>query len=236
MLLDQAKTLTARISDYSRLKSNAGAARDFETRATLFGAAADAVQTAKSSLERMRQAGLAPDFTPQDSASLAAKAATLRDLLKQDPAKLNDPPFNLKYDFVDRIDGLCGAANKALLAAWQAHVAQHSDMVSFEIVTALSAIPQYKPVLTRISALKADVERLADAVPEDIPAGLARLSSIMNAYQAAWSEMIGDGIPKAVISFLRAAAAQNATIDQLTDEVKSWLKARSLLPLFRIKI
>jgi hypothetical protein len=92
MLLDQAKDLATRIGDYLRLKSNAGAAREFETRATLFGAAADALDATTASLARLKAAAIIPDFVANDGAGLAAKASTLRDLLKEDPSKLNDPP------------------------------------------------------------------------------------------------------------------------------------------------
>ena len=82
MLLDQAKDLAIRIGDYSRLKSNAGAAKDFETRATSFAAMAISLKTAKSVLERLQAAGITPDFNPNDVGGLALKATSLRDLLK----------------------------------------------------------------------------------------------------------------------------------------------------------
>lgn len=236
MLLDQAKGLATRIGDYSRLKSNASAAKEFETRATLFGTAADTLEATTASLARLKAAAIIPDFIATDAAGLASKASTLRDLLKEDPSKLNDPPFNLKYEFVDRVTGLCSGANKAGLAAWQAHIAKNSEMASPEMLTALGAIPQYKPVVLRIGALKGQVAILAQSVPADIAAGLAQLKTIMDSYTSAWGEMIGDGIPKDVIAFLRAAAAHGAALDQLTDEVQTWLKARGLLSLFRIKI
>ncbi len=236
MLLDQAKGLATRIDVYSRLKSSAGAAKEFETRATLFGAAAASLSVAKASIEAIEAAGMVPDFVAADAGGLASKAMTLRDLLGNDPATLNDPPFNLKFDFVDRINGVCSAAGKAVLAAWQARVAANSEMASAEILAALGGVPQYRPVVARIGILKDRVAMLAKSVPVDIPSGLAELESIMNAYAAAWGEMTGDGIPLAVIAFLRAAAGQGASLDELTDDVRSWLIARNLLSLFRIKI
>ena len=236
MLLDQAKELATRIGDYSRLKSSAGAAKDFETRAASFSAAAVSLGIAKASLETMHAAGIVPSFTVTDADGLALKAITLRDLLKTDPATLNDPPFNLKYDFIDKINSLCSGAGKAMLVAWQARVAQNSEIASAEILTALSGVPQYKPVVARIGVLKGQVTMLANSVPADIPAGLAQLKTIMDAYAATWGEMTADGIPNSVIAFLRAAAAHGASLDQLTDEVRDWLDARRLLSLFRIKI
>ena len=237
MLLDRAKQLAIRIEDYARLKSNAGAAKQFETRATMFGAAADLLEGAKTSLDRLKAGAISPDFVASDAASLVTKATTLRDLLRQDPSNLNDPPFNIKFDFVDRVNGVCLAANAAILTAWRAHVAANSEMASTEVLAALGAIPQYKPVVSRIGGLKAQIVTLAQSVPSDIASGVDQLKTTMDSYAAAWGEMTGDGIPKDVIAFLRGAAGpQGAAPDQLTEEVQAWLATRGLLPLFRIRI
>lgn len=236
MLLDQAKELATKIGDYNRLKSNAGATKDFETRATSFSAVAGSLKSAKSVLDRLQASGIMPDFEPNDAKGLSQKAASLRELLKVDPTNLNDPPFNLKYEFVDRIIGLCGGANKAALAAWQQRVANSSAMASNEVLSALGAVPQYKPVIARIAALKQKVAVLGSSIPTDVAAGITELDAIMRSYAAAWNEMTGDGIPASVVAFLREAAGVGAPLGHLTDEVEGWLEARGLLTLFRIKI
>lgn len=237
MLLDQARALTTQMADYSRLKSNAGATKDFETRAASFAAVSASLKTARAVLDRLQSAGIAPEFDPNDAGGLAGKARDLRDLVKLDPANLNDPPFNLKYDFVDRITDLGRGANKAALAAWQRRVAGASQMASGEVLSALGAVPQYKSVVARIGSLKQQVTVLASSIPADVPAALAELDRIMRDYAAAWSGMTGDGIPASVVAFLRAAASDaGAPLAQLTQDVESWLETRGLLTLFRIKI
>lgn len=236
MLLEQAKDLTAKIGDYGSLKSNAGAIKDLETRATSFAKVADSLKATRSAMDRLKAAGVAVDFGPNDAAVLAGKATSLRDLLKRDLAHLNDPPFNIKYDFIDRVTGLCDAANKAALAGWQRRIALASEMASDEVLAALGAVPQYRPVIASIAALKRQVATLGSSVPVDVEAGLAELAHIVRSYASAWNEMIGDGIPASVVAFLRATAGAGAPLGQLTEEVESWLEARGLLTLFRIKI
>lgn len=236
MLIDQAKELTSRIGEYTRLKNNALATKDFETRASSFARVADSLRSTKSIFDRLQASEIFPAFEPKDAEGLALKATSLRDLLKDDPAILNDPPFNLKYDFVDRINGWCGAASKAALAAWQQRVSYSSEMASDEVLAALGAVPQYKPVIARIATLKQKVAALKSSIPADVSAGLAELDSIMSSYTEAWNEMTGEGISSSVVAFLRAAAGQGAPLCHLTEEVESWLEARGLLALFRIKI
>jgi hypothetical protein len=236
MLLDQARSLSAKIGDYTRLKSNAGAAKEFETRSIQFGGACDKLLRTCQSIKRLREAGVTLDFVPKDGAALADKAAKLRSLLKEDPAKLNDPPFNLKYDFTDRLNAICSAADEVMLDAWEAHLGTHSETASSDVLTALSAIPQYRPVVARIMSVKDQIATLASRVPLDPAAALSQLNTLTDSYRTAWGGMTADGIPPAVIGFLRAAAGSGAALNQLTDEVRSWLEGRNLLHVFRIKI
>jgi hypothetical protein len=236
MLLDQAKDISAKIGDYTRLKINAGAAKEFETRASQFASAADKLQRACQSIKRLREAGVTVDFVLKDGAALADKAAKLRSALKEDPAKLNDPPFNLKYDFIDRLNGICDAAGEVVRAAWRAHLEAHSETASSDVLTAFGAVPQYRLVVARIMNVKSQIGMLSSSLPQDPAAALSQLDKLMDSYRTTWGEMSADGIPPAVIGFLRAAAGSGAALNQLTDEVRSWLEGRNLLHVFRIKI
>jgi hypothetical protein len=236
MLLDEAKDIGAKIGNYTRLKSNASATKEFETRAGQFVGAADKLQQACQSIKRLREASVTLDFLPKDGAALADKAAKLRSALKEDPAKLNDPPFNLKYDFIDRLNGICGAASETMLAAWKAHIGAHGETASSDVLTALGAVPQYRPVVARIMNVRSQIETLASNLPRDPSADLAQLKTLMVSYRTAWGEMTAEDIPPAVIGFLRAAAGSGAALNQLTDEVRGWLEGRNLLHVFRIKI
>ena len=236
MLLDQAKDISAKIGDYTRLKSNVSAAKEFEIRASQFGDAADKLQRACRSIKRLLDAGVTLDFMPKDGAALADKAAKLRSALKEDPAKLNDPPFNLKYDFIDRLNGICSAAEEGMLAAWKAHIEARSETASSDVLTALGAVPQYRPVVARIVNVKSQIEMLSGRLPQDPAAAISQLDRMMDFYRTAWGEMTADGIPPVVIGFLRAAAGSGAALNELTDEVRSWLEDRNLVHVFRIKI
>jgi len=236
MLLDQAKDISAKIGDYTRLKSNVSATKEFETRASQFAGAADKLQRACRSIKRLQDTGVTLDFVPKDGAALADKAAKLGSILKEDPAKLNDPPFNLKYDFIDRLNSICSAADEVMLGAWKAHIGARSETASSEVLTALGAVPQYRPVVAQIMSLKSQIATLATILPQDPAAALSQLNTLMDSYRTAWGGMTADGIPPAVIGFLRAAAGSGAALNQLTDEVRSWLEGRNLLHVFRIKI
>ena len=65
---------------------------------------------------------------------------------------------------------------------------------------------------------------------------MARLAALVTEYRSAWAELSADGIPATVVAFLRVCAAEGASIEELTGEVRTWLEGRNLLNAFRIKI
>ncbi|MNY30786.1 hypothetical protein D3C86_1649130 [compost metagenome] len=73
-------------------------------------------------------------------------------------------------------------------------------------------------------------------MPQDPNAAKQRLDELLTAHNAAWSELTAEGIPAAVLAFIRACAGEGAPIGLLTTEVLEWLTQRSLMNAFRIKI
>jgi hypothetical protein len=123
-----------------------------------------------------------------------------------------------------------------MLGAWKVHIEARSVTASSEVLTALGAVPQYKPVVAQIMSLKSQIATLATSLPQDPAAALSQLNTLMDSYRTAWGGMTTDGIPPAVIGFLRATAGSGVALNQLTDEVRIWLEGRNLLHIFRIKI
>jgi hypothetical protein len=236
MLLDRATGLTAKILQYQKLVNAANEASHFATRANQFSDVANRLTRTQTDLASLEAAGIHIAFKPTDSAALAGKARTLRDLTKENPGSLNDPPFNLKYDFTDRLLSIGTAASKAMNAAWKNHVDESSKLGSEDVLNALEALPQFRESITKIRQCRSKIALLADSLPEDPVAAVAQLSALVSQHRAAWSEMTADGIPAAVIAFLRSCAAEGAALTSLTEEVHVWLESRDLLSAFRIRI
>jgi hypothetical protein len=235
-LLERANDLSLRITKYSRLKNSALEAKPYETRATQFTNIVERLVLTRDRLERLSEAGIDVVFIPKDGEALVSKAVLLREALQTDPKFLNDPPFNLRYDFADRLLGIANAADAEMLFAWRTFIHDNSDATSDEILNALYAVPQYRPVVSKIRACQTQIEALASSVPNEPKIVTNQLRTIVQAYRLAWAEMTTEGIPDPVINFLRDCAADGAMLAGLTEEVWGWLENRNLLNSFRIKI
>jgi hypothetical protein len=236
MLIEKAKALSERIAEYDRLKGSANEALQLETRAKQFSEASDAIARTRSALKRFTDVGVPIRFVPKDYQTLIDRAKALRTAVQIDLKTLDDPPFDLKYDFIDRLRSISVSANEEILSAWQSFVRTSGDPVSDDILEALAAVPQYRPVVATIRTCRAKLATLASTVPSDLKTAIEALHTIVKDHRSAWTEMTAEGIPPSVISFLQACAAQGAPLTGLTNEVRGWLESRNLIHAFRIKI
>lgn len=236
MLLERAAGLTAQIEKYEKLKNTADEAEKFQTRATQFVGLSEKLSQARRALENLAEAGVVANFTKGDGAGYASKANALRAALLDNPAAINDPPFNIKYDFVDRITAIIGNAEKAMAESWRAYVAKRADFGSTEVLTALAAIAQFQPSVAKIRQCRSTIEALGNSVPSDPKATVSKLDVLVAEHERAWAELSAEDIPSSVVSFIRAAASDGASLTSYSEEVKKWLDARNLTTAFRIRL
>ena len=237
MLLERAAGLADKITRYQQLKAAANEAEKFRTRAVQAGQAATLIVQAKAAIHRFTAAGISVDFVPANVEALVEKAETLLTIAAENPAGLADPPFNFRYDFADRVSGVAAAANKALVEAWRRHVAENGPGGSDEVLEALARLPQLRLGVVRIRRLRDEVARLAADAPSDPEAAVLRLATLVSEHRAAWADLTADGIPRAVIAFIRNSGSEmGAPLSLLTEEVRDWLASRDLLGAFRIRI
>lgn len=237
MLLERAAGLADKINRYQQLKAAATEAEKFRTRASQAGQAATLIGQAREAIDRFAAAGIMVDFVPANAEALVEKANALLTIAAENPAGLADPPFNFRYDFADRVSGIAAAANKALTEAWRRHVAENGPGGSDEVLDALARLPQLRPGVARIRRLRDDLAALAANAPSDPTAAVSRLAALVAEHRAAWADLTADGIPRAVIAFIRSCGSEmGAPLSLLTEEVRDWLASRDLLGAFRIRI
>jgi hypothetical protein len=236
MLLERAATLATKINTYQKLKNTAEEADQFATRATQFGNAAVLMTRLRETLDALADAGVQVDFEPSDGVGYADKARVLREAIKADPAKLNDPPFDIKHAFTDRLNGIASAGDKAASSAWKAYVDQRAAFGADDVLSALAQVPQFRASVVKIRQIRSEVAAFGASLPADPKEAIGRLDALVNQHEAAWTALAASDIPSSVVSFIRAAANSDALLSAYTSEVKTWLEGRSLLGAFRIKL
>lgn len=236
MLLDRASDLTAKINAYQALKNTADQTEQLATRARQFVSASAALERLRKTLDALSKAGIVVDFEPKDGRDFAEKANLLREEIKADPGRLNDPPFDLKHGFTDRLLGIAGAGEKAAQAAWKTYVEKYASFGADDVLNALAQVAQFKESVSAIRQTRRDVAALAADLPSDPVSEVAKLNDLVIRHEEAWKKLDTSNIPKSVVAFIQSAAGGLGKLSDFTPEVRSWLEDRNLLDAFRVKL
>ena len=236
MLIDRAAALTEKINTFQQLKTVADEANQFATRANLFGKVSQQLESLRKTLTTLADAGVVVDFAVKDGSGLAEKARLLRDEVKFNPAKLNDPPFELKHAFSDRLSNIADAGQTAALTAWTSYVERRAAFGDDNVLTALSLVPQFKLVVMNIRQIRSEVSALGTILPTEPKAEIAKLDRLIADHATAWTSLNASDIPASVIAFIRSAAKGDAKLTDFTPETRLWLEGRNLVDSFRIKL
>ena len=236
MLLDRAALLATKINTFQKLKNTKEESEQFATRATQFAHVSMLVSRLRETLAVLAEAGVPVDFEPSDGAGYADKARILREAIKADPAKLNDPPFDLKHAFTDRLNHIASAGDKAANVAWKTYVEKRAAFGADDVLSALAQVPQFKASVARIRQIRSDVKAFGANLPVSPKDAIAKLDALITQHEAAWSALAASDIPSSVVEFIRAAANNDALLSSYTSEVQTWLESRNLVSAFRIKL
>lgn len=236
MLLERAAALAAKINTYQNLKSASEEDDKFATRAKQFSDASLLMTRLRETLSALGEAGVPVDFKSNDGLGYAEKARVLRAAIEADPAKLNDPPFDIKYEFIDRLNGIASSGQKAASAAWKTYVDTRASFGADDVLSALAQVPQFRTSVVSIRKIRGDVAALGADLPSNPKGAIAKLDALISEHELAWTSLAASDIPPSVVAFIRAAANSDAMLSEYTPEVKSWLESRNLLGAFRIKL
>jgi hypothetical protein len=236
MLLDRAATITTKINTYQNLKNSADEADLFGTRAKQFGTVAQQIAGLRETLRILADAGVPVCFQPSDGLGYAQKARQLRNAIRENPATVNDPPFDIKHGFTDRLTGIAVAGLNAANAAWKAYVDKRAAFGADEVLSALGQVQQFRASVATIRQIRGEVSALSSARPPNLKAAITKLDSLINQHEIAWKSIAATDIPPSIVAFIRAAASGNALLSAYTSEVQSWLERHKLLDAFRIKL
>ncbi|MGO6790014.1 hypothetical protein ACCS70_03750 [Rhizobium ruizarguesonis] len=236
MLLERASGLADKINEYQTLKTAADEALQFQVRANQLTAVSEKLSRARAALKNMRDAGVTVDFVPADGATLADRAKELLAAMNGNPSAIDNPPFNLKYDFLDRLASITSTAERTVAASWKSYVRKRAEFGSSEVLDALFAIPQFRPSVTRIRQSRTAVEALGETTPTDPKSTISQLDALIAEQAKAWSDLSANDIPSSVVKFIRESANDGASLESYSEEIRKWLTDRNLIASFRIRL
>lgn len=235
MLIERATKLREGVERLVSLGRLAEDTRLLGTRASMLGTPTDELAQLATSLAVLRRCRVPVIFDAWRVGNLRTLAKELQSEYVPRPEMILAADQDGRFPFWNALKELPGHLRAALRTAWVAHVDKTIPRDQPELLDILAHIQAFAPQVSTIRKLYLDAARLRGILPED-DTHVFHVRELAAKIAAAWHSLEGDGIPDVVLAFLKAAATDGATVDQLTPEVVSWLTERDLQQDVRIRL
>lgn len=220
--------LSAVLKDVS---ANRDRARALKTRAHAIRRISEKAQSVERDRNVLKAAGI----------QLTAKVAATSQLKKR--TQLTAKSFaenwektaedkNLQQNFIDPVNETLDKISKELKKDWEGFVSQAEQAVRREW---LHRLPDkaFGKTKQKMSSIEAELAGIKRTIPED-PSSVVRVTEIVEEAAPILAEL--ENTPQSVREFLAKADSGRAVIEDLTEEVRTWLAKQEMLGLLRIKI
>jgi DNA repair ATPase RecN len=239
-LIQRNEQLIAQLHELERTKSLASQASHFEKRAQELGAAAqELVPISKIVVLLSEVTGI--QFKSLSKCNLEDWDFRFTDLQKKyaanpetilDPTPGEDPRTVL----LNPLRQLTSKIRTSLGEEWSTWSLQEIPAFNDELMNVLSTVASMKSKVEQLRSLKRSINETANNLPDtrlQIDSFLISIKSIRETLET----LEGEGVPKEVVEFLRAAGRPNgASLAQLTPVIHKWFADQNLVQSLRVRV
>jgi hypothetical protein len=235
VIIEDAATLIALADRRKTLQQLVAEAKKFATRQQQLGTHLARLQTAAAKLSLFREQNVGFPAIPTGPATAAAKA-----VVDAATSYAAEPQATLGGlgDVEKRVAAFAAKLEKAIQDCWSEYARGKVRSDNEDLLAVLEKIPDFKPTVKKVRALRAQLQLQTSTVPSTA-AALADFHATLTAIAQEWSTLGSDAVPQTVIDFLRkAVSAEGARLDVLLEEpaIAKWLTEKKLMPAFRIRL
>ena len=124
---------------------------------------------------------------------------------------------------------------RRIQSAWRDYYQDQVSDLSDDLLRVLKKFDDFREPVQTIQKLSDQLQSWKDDPPQTKDS-LENFQKLAEKRQSTWEELRSDEMSEDVLNFLVEAGTEGATIDQLTDEVHTWLERNDLLDHVRIRL
>lgn len=237
-LLERAQHLSLEVRELNGLKKRAEQAALLEKRANDLEAPATQLRQLDPSIAVLLDLGERASFENQTVAALKSRINDLQSRYLLDKNVMLDPfpKEDIRFVLNRALEQLPSKSTIVLLEAWANWARRQLPPVDDEVLTLLEKITALREAVLAVKRLKQEAHLLSSSLPPDKDATV-RLTSLATAIGETWHNLTGDGVPPAVLAFLRKAISiDGAKLQDMSPEVLDWMSEHSLSNSLRIRV
>lgn len=227
MLIDEARDLGRQIKSLEASEIDASEAKRFSTRSEELKGPVKKIKTQLAICSAMRNKGVAVRVSIDPG--LRSRLKILKEAFHEDHDSILDADGNMRWGFWDPLKNLPGKLNQTIQISWKAHVDSTISRFPEEFVDALAVGSEewagLKDIYGRIDELR---DQLSTVEAIDELTSLTLEESEVKKNLGAYDEL------EELIPFVTHAKDGTATLEMVTEELKSLLEEKDLLHLFNI--
>ena len=131
------------------------------------------------------------------------------------------------------LEGMPGRVKNVLEKVWKEYVQAKIPSGQTEILDILSKVQGFQVQVATVKKLRTDMSELGQKLPDE--EDLEILDTLTEQVKHAWNELNGDGLPLAVLVFLKKAHTTGISLADLDSEVLEWLRNHSLMGKYVVR-
>jgi hypothetical protein len=230
-LLRHVRALSGRIREQDDAVRLAGNAEVIGQRAATLTACVDAATQSIILTDVFREQGLTVSWDRTALQSLRNRLSRFAGRVNNDPDAILDP----KPELWPILDGFPDEASLRLLGSWRAWIDAAVPTVDSGTMSTLGKLDEFNDAVRDIQGKLSRRNELRSHLP-DGAADFDAVRELAAEVTDLRSSLVGSGLPGGVSAFLEAASRGDATLAQLTDEVRGWLEEKHLSGMVRLSI
>lgn len=234
-LVQRADEVATAFHEHPELRDVGKTAAALQTRLDMLSAGTRALGPGVESRTILTKCGIGTDLSTVAVALMADGLSEIRKAFDQDPMSITRPHGGRKYAFWEQLATAPANIRTELEKSWEDYLESLIPTTDQSLLQVLSQIPALAQRVANVTSALLAFQKSRGRLPADA----SEVDSARDAaqeFQRAWSQLVGEGIPDEVVSFLQRVSSGGAFLTDVTAKVKSWLATNDLEGQLRITL
>lgn len=234
MLIQRAKNVKDKVGTLETARQNRERENRFQNRHEKLRRLVEEVQPLASELRVLQEEGIDIDYQGDNLDQIIQRIETIKGEFDSEAAWIIQDENDLS-DLDTWIRRHRDKVQRKLQSAWRDYYQDQVPEFSEDLLSVLSRFDDFRGPVETIRECGEQLQNWKEN-PPDTKESLSNFQELAEERRATWEQLRSDEMSEDVLSFLVDAGTEGATVDQLTDEVRTWLDQNELLSRVRIHL
>ena len=235
MLVDQAKQVKSDVETLQKARQNRDQKNQFRSQHDKLHGLVEDVRPLAEKMSVLREEGIDVEYQGKNLNQVLERIERVKAEFEDDASWIIQPENDLsdlekwiRERHRDKIQ-------RRIQSAWRDYYQDQVSDLSDDLLHVLKKFDDFRESVQTIQKISDQLQGWKGEPPQTKDS-LETFQKLAETRQSTWEELRSDEMSEDVLNFLVEAGTEGATVDQLTDEVHTWLERNDLLDHVRIRL